>query len=822
MTFLSKNIKFYPFSQKNVYIRFFSFSHIFFHLRCVMDSPSPSPQQPPDVLPPQLQQPQQKQTLLLPPPQHRKHKKLPPRRSRHRSRSGSGGGSDSTTSARDDGSANEDGEVTASLLGQPRGQPASPLVPGQTMMTNSEHTENFAVEDEDSDDYDDYETEEEEKETSTDEKDERKKKSDSKTLRWKLHLRFDNDHDISDVVIPVNGSASDSVSKESDSDSNAQARYQLAPKEHQSTRKGSHCRSHQTPRKPRKHTTSITTATITAGTTSTESSMEMSLGTTTTEEEEEEEEKEDSITTMGKKTGTINTAAGLPAAEIIGRGREGREEEEEEIEEREEEWKESWQRWYALFVLCLVSFAAALVWGTLSSAEDAAVGYYGMSTKDIRLSSDWVFYFFPPLTIYASWVITLEHGVRCGLRHVGVLTGVGAAVRLLPCLAELIRLGDVFGPTAKFGHILLQIGQIVAALGFPLLFCIPQALSALWFPAHQRTRATTTALFAPPLLGYTLISTIAPYIAPGPLSPGGGGGNSSSPEEHRAHMLSWLMLIVAAIAAFAMVLSFTVPPWPRYPPSVSAARHRLNTHTGSSIDRSFQAMTSCLYTSVQRWRRALGTITQYPTAVFTVLSAAFAFASVSVWQLSLTQILISSKSAGSLSRANILSLSHLISALVSSTVFAWLNDTLLKKRAVKPLYLFHAVFAALIGLLLAICATPPSSLPEFLISKPFVIAHLAGIGVAAGAIVALTFEAATEALYPIQEGLSAVYAIFCGSILILIVELIAPHIGNDAYGTVLCFLCAGGSVAAMVLRFFAPTRYPRLDLDYGGRMIDYS
>ena len=153
-------------------------------------------------------------------------------------------------------------------------------------------------------------------------------------------------------------------------------------------------------------------------------------------------------------------------------------------------------------------------------------------------------------------------------------------------------------------------------------------------------------------------------------------------------MLSWLLLVVAGIAAFAMVMSFTVPKWPRYPPSVSAARHRLNTHTVRRVDKSFQGMTSSLHTSVRRWWQALCSIGQYPAGVFTVLSAALTFSTIAVWQLSLTQVLISSKSAGTLTRANVLSLSHLLSAFVSSALFSWLGDTKLRRLSVKLLYFF--------------------------------------------------------------------------------------------------------------------------------------
>lgn len=484
-------------------------------------------------------------------------------------------------------------------------------------------------------------------------------------------------------------------------------------------------------------------------------------------------------------------------------------------------WKDSWQRWYVLLVFCLESFTAVLVWGTISSAKDAAMGYYNMSAKSVELTSRWVFYLFPLMSIYASWVLTLEHGVRWGMRHIGVLTCIGATIRLLPCFAELIRIGGIFGPTSNIGQALFQIGQIVAALCFPLLYCVPPALSAVWFPAQQRTRATTLGLLFPSFLGISLVHLATPRIAPGPQGgiEGVGSGTSGGKQEY---MLSFIILIVAVISVFTMVLSFTVPKWPRYPPSVSAARHRLNVHTVSSVDKSFQGMTSSLHTTVMRWWQALCSIGQYRTGIFTVLSAGFTFSTLTMWQLTLTQVLISSKSAGTLARANDLSLSHLLCALFSAAVTAGISDFKPRKRSVKPLYFFYAVYVLLIGLLLVICAIPPSRIPEFFISKWFVIVHLAGIGIAAGAIAALTFEAATESLYPIQEGLSMMYIVFCGSILILIIELVIPHIGKDAFGSVICFLAVGGSVAAVVFRIFAPTKCPRLELDYGGRMIDYS
>lgn len=748
---------------------------------------------------------------------HRKHKKSSPRRNRYRSASGSVAIRPKVEIINKYNVKNDDydGE-TSTLLPQSRTLflPTTNREPLDARFT--EYIPSISDDDDDDDD------DEESKEI----------RAPPWMRRQKNHLKLNDNRIVNSVVIPVDDSSgSGPVSKISDSEEkllSGTIDIKHVPRHPHalSQGNGNQYNPHKSskPRKGRHEGSRKNIPTI-------QQPVSINTPISIIEEEDDEDDGKDSIdkdddntkkirkdTRNDKSKTLIITERGGDM--LVGSESDDNNAERVTGEESETKWKEGWQRWYVLAVLCFASFVSVLVWGTISSAKDAAMGYYNMTAKRVDLTSQWAYYLSPFMSIYASWVLTLKHGVRRGLRHIGLLTGVGAAVRLLPCFAELIRIGDVFGPTSNIGQALLQAGQIIAALCFPLLFCVPSALSAVWFPAQQRTRATTLGLFFPLLLGTSAIHVVAPYIAPGPQSADDTANDSG--KGNRAHMLSWVMLIVAAVAAVAIVLTFTVPKWPRYPPSESAARHRLNAQTVSSVDKSFQGMTSSLHTAVQRWWQALCAITHYRSGVFTIFAAAFTFSTLIVWQLSLTQVLISSKSAGSLVRANYLSLSHLVSALVSAFAFAWLGDTVLRRRSGKLVYFFYVVFALLIGLLLAICAIPPSKIPEVLIGKPFVIVHLAGIGVAAGAVAALTFEWVTETLYPIQEGLSIMYPAFLSSILVLIVEIITPHIGEDAFGLVICLCAIGGSVAAMVFRFFAPVRYPRLDLDYGGRMIDYS
>ena len=90
-----------------------------------------------------------------------------------------------------------------------------------------------------------------------------------------------------------------------------------------------------------------------------------------------------------------------------------------------------------------------------------------------------------PMVFPSGWV--LDGGVKGGLRT-GLWIGGGGTA-----LSALIRAI----PTSYF--IIPFIGQVIGALVQPFILNAPPVLAANWFPAHQRTIATTLCSLANPI-----------------------------------------------------------------------------------------------------------------------------------------------------------------------------------------------------------------------------------------------------------------------------------------------------------------------------------
>ena len=493
-----------------------------------------------------------------------------------------------------------------------------------------------------------------------------------------------------------------------------------------------------------------------------------------------------------------------------------------------------------------------LVWGAIAASPETAKSYYKMSADEVQLTRSWSIYFFPPLALVASWVLSLEKGVKYAVIGMGVFSCVGATIVLVPSFVGKVA-GDVggsagkLGPTSGLGHFLVHLGQVVNSLATSMVFCAPCALSATWFPPYQRRRATAVGGLIPLMAGLTLGAVIAPHIA-------------NKPEN-----FFWLLLIIFIISVVAMIATFVIPSLPTTPPSLTAARFRMafasvaapassgaawrrstsstSTSSSSSSSSAFsssniaaiaqhnledsragraaeRAVTS-LRRSVARYISLFGPLkSQGPrrAAVVTFIAAmALSFGCLYVWQMSLTHVLISSKSAGTLGRANMLSLSHFVGGCAAAIVVSWACDLTFKRKARLIVCGAQLVFAFLTICLLGLCLCSPSAVPEFLISKEFVIFHLVCIGVTVGAATPLLYELCCETLYPIPEALALPLPAFFGSFICIIVAAVSPKISESSFGTVICSLSICETLVSTALICFGSFKLPyfRLDVDEG-------
>lgn len=505
------------------------------------------------------------------------------------------------------------------------------------------------------------------------------------------------------------------------------------------------------------------------------------------------------------------------------------------------------RRWFVLGVFCLASFGAMLVWGAISASSKTAENYYNMSARAVALTRYWSVYLFPLMAILASWMLSLMKGLKYAVVGMGLSSCIGALFMIIPSFVGKV-VGDMgsyagkLGPMSGFGHFLVHFGEILNSFATTMVFCVPCVLSATWFPSYQRRRATAIGGLIPMMAGLALCSLISPLIA-------------NKPEN-----FFWLLLIVFLATLVIMVATLVVPALPTTPPSVTAARYRMSfiptpsaasgprrvgrrtvRSTTSSTSMSGASNLAAMALEESRAGQAAErvvvslrkTVVRYlglfaplkspgmrprRVAVVTFLIAmALSYGCLFVWQMSLTHVLISSKSAGSLGRANLLALSHLASGCGIAFAVSWLCDLTFKRKTRIIIIGAQLVFAFLLLLLLGLCLCSPSAIPEFLISREFVIFHLVCIGVTVGAATPLLYELCCEALYPIPEAVAFPLPAFFGSFVPIVIAATSPHISESSFGTVICVLSICESLVSAALIYFGSFKLPyfRLDTDEG-------
>ena len=195
----------------------------------------------------------------------------------------------------------------------------------------------------------------------------------------------------------------------------------------------------------------------------------------------------------------------------------------------------SWTRWWVLFVFCLVSACQAGTWNCFGPIFPA------------------VYLAFPSWSsAYLAWVINSANVTfalmlypvssavqRCGPRRITLFSAAavffGSAVRCLP-LAD--------GTPQR---VVMLLSMLCNGAGGPWLNFGAPLLSELWFPAHERTMATsiaTVAVYAGGALGFVI----------GPAIVGSPGDTSSA---HTVlYRLFWIEASVCLFALLCCVLYF--------------------------------------------------------------------------------------------------------------------------------------------------------------------------------------------------------------------------------------------------------------------------
>ncbi len=208
------------------------------------------------------------------------------------------------------------------------------------------------------------------------------------------------------------------------------------------------------------------------------------------------------------------------------------------------------QRFYVLFVFSFLSFNQCLIWLTFSPIARNAQPYYNISEATIDLFLNWGAIIFIPCLPLTYRLLNKHHGLRRCIVLLAITDFLAALVRLIPIVITS-------SSSSKFSSIslpFLHLGQILNAICGPLVMAPVSQLSCLWFPPHERTRATTIAILTHNF-GFTVGFVISPLIV-------------STPDQ-----VPHLLYVHLAFAFLACVLALLY--FPAQPPSAPSAAAEL-------------------------------------------------------------------------------------------------------------------------------------------------------------------------------------------------------------------------------------------------------
>lgn len=144
-------------------------------------------------------------------------------------------------------------------------------------------------------------------------------------------------------------------------------------------------------------------------------------------------------------------------------------------------------RWVILVIFCLANMSNGMIWVTFSPISDIASNYFhggafGSATAINMLGSVFLIFYIPG-TILAS--VSMK---RYKLRKTVII---GSLFTVMAALMRYIATLCYSSADIATVYSLMLFGQILAAIGQPLLLNIPPVISAGWFPVGERDVAIT-------------------------------------------------------------------------------------------------------------------------------------------------------------------------------------------------------------------------------------------------------------------------------------------------------------------------------------------
>jgi hypothetical protein len=208
------------------------------------------------------------------------------------------------------------------------------------------------------------------------------------------------------------------------------------------------------------------------------------------------------------------------------------------------------QRFYVLFVFSFLAFNQCLIWLTFSPIARNTEAYYKITDSTIDLLLNWGPIIFIPCLPLTYVLLNKHHGLRRCVILLAITDFAAALVRVIPIVITSPSSPNFSTISLPFLHA----GQILNAACGPLVMAPVSQLSCLWFAPHERTRATTVAIFANNF-GATVGFVISPFIV-------------SSPDN-----VPYLLYFHLGLAFIACVLALLY--FPAEPPSAPSAAAEL-------------------------------------------------------------------------------------------------------------------------------------------------------------------------------------------------------------------------------------------------------
>ncbi|XP_065175556.1 solute carrier family 49 member 4-like isoform X2 [Sycon ciliatum] len=200
-------------------------------------------------------------------------------------------------------------------------------------------------------------------------------------------------------------------------------------------------------------------------------------------------------------------------------------------------------RFLVLFIFLLTGIQQEQIWVTFGTIAKQTEDYYDVSSSEVDMLAAWGPITFIVGMLFCPYLLE-RRGIRDTMFIAVLLEVVGAGVR-------------VFAPPGRSMFALVHLGQILNGLAGPLIAAPPAKLSAVWFPPHQRTTATTIGAMAP-FAGLAVAFLFIPFLA-----------NNYGMQT----MLLW-QFILTGIITLAVAVYF--PEAPPTPPSASSEVQRVS------------------------------------------------------------------------------------------------------------------------------------------------------------------------------------------------------------------------------------------------------